>query len=56
VLQEQIRKYKDVFVQAVSQAIKLDEALSQYFGEAQPVNIAGNSSVVHILALFKKGV
>ncbi|XP_061455143.1 DNA topoisomerase 3-alpha [Rhineura floridana] len=33
VLREQIQKYKRVFIEAVEKAKKLDEALSQYFGE-----------------------
>ncbi|KAK7494417.1 hypothetical protein BaRGS_00014309 [Batillaria attramentaria] len=36
VLAEQVRKYKEVFLEATRQAQKLDEALSQYLGEAQP--------------------
>ncbi|XP_064634025.1 DNA topoisomerase 3-alpha-like [Lineus longissimus] len=40
VLQEQIRKYREVFVEALNQASKLDEALSQYFGDAQTVRSA----------------
>ncbi|KAK3091602.1 hypothetical protein FSP39_021083 [Pinctada imbricata] len=35
VLQEQIRKYKEVFIEACRQAIKIDQALSQYLGEAK---------------------
>ncbi|XP_070580775.1 DNA topoisomerase 3-alpha-like [Ptychodera flava] len=34
VLREQIAKYKSVFVEAVEKANRLDEALSEYFGEA----------------------
>ncbi|XP_007425112.1 DNA topoisomerase 3-alpha isoform X1 [Python bivittatus] len=37
VLREQIQKYKQVFVAAVEKAKKLDEALSQYFGEVTRV-------------------
>ncbi|KAI8796900.1 DNA topoisomerase 3-alpha [Biomphalaria glabrata] len=37
VLRVQIQKYKEVFIEACRQAQKLDEALSQYLGEAQPV-------------------
>ncbi|XP_036596629.1 DNA topoisomerase 3-alpha [Trichosurus vulpecula] len=33
VLRQQIQKYKQVFIEAVAHANKLDEALSQYFGE-----------------------
>ncbi|ESO84774.1 hypothetical protein LOTGIDRAFT_236127 [Lottia gigantea] len=33
-LQEQISKYREVFIQACDQAMKLDEALAQYLGEA----------------------
>ncbi|XP_078691459.1 DNA topoisomerase 3-alpha-like isoform X1 [Branchiostoma floridae x Branchiostoma belcheri] len=36
VLAEQVQKYKEVFVEACAQALKLDEALGTYFGEAQP--------------------
>ncbi|XP_005098681.1 DNA topoisomerase 3-alpha [Aplysia californica] len=35
VLQVQVQKYKEVFVEACRQAQKLDEALSVYLGEAQ---------------------
>ncbi|KAJ7305990.1 hypothetical protein JRQ81_010356 [Phrynocephalus forsythii] len=38
VLREQIQKYKQVFVEAVQKAKKLDEALSQYFGEVSPAS------------------
>ncbi|XP_048349631.1 DNA topoisomerase 3-alpha isoform X2 [Sphaerodactylus townsendi] len=34
VLREQVQKYKQIFIAAVEKANKLDEALSQYFGEA----------------------
>lgn len=34
VLRQQIQKYKQVFIEAVAKANKLDDALSQYFGEA----------------------
>ncbi|XP_075686737.1 DNA topoisomerase 3-alpha isoform X1 [Rhinoderma darwinii] len=38
VLRLQVQKYKEVFIEAVAKATKLDEALSQYFGQAaQPV-------------------
>ncbi|KAE8578852.1 hypothetical protein XENTR_v10023799 [Xenopus tropicalis] len=38
VLRLQVQKYKQVFVEAAAKATKLDEALSQYFGQAaQPV-------------------
>ncbi|XP_015264887.1 PREDICTED: DNA topoisomerase 3-alpha [Gekko japonicus] len=37
VLREQIRKYKQIFIEAVEKANKLDEALSQYFGEVARV-------------------
>ncbi|XP_054850854.1 DNA topoisomerase 3-alpha isoform X2 [Eublepharis macularius] len=37
VLREQIQKYKQIFVEAVEKANKLDEALSQYFGEVTRV-------------------
>ncbi|NXD62193.1 TOP3A topoisomerase, partial [Eolophus roseicapillus] len=34
VLQQQVQKYKQVFIEAVASANKLDQALAQYFGEA----------------------
>ncbi|XP_063286717.1 DNA topoisomerase 3-alpha [Pelobates fuscus] len=34
VLRQQVQKYKQVFIDAVEKATKLDEALSQYFGQA----------------------
>uniref|UniRef100_A0A672UK56 DNA topoisomerase n=1 Tax=Strigops habroptila TaxID=2489341 RepID=A0A672UK56_STRHB len=34
VLQQQVQKYKEVFIEAVARANKLDQALAQYFGEA----------------------
>ncbi|XP_075422019.1 DNA topoisomerase 3-alpha isoform X2 [Ascaphus truei] len=34
VLRQQVQKYKQVFIEAVAKANKLDEALSQYFGQA----------------------
>ncbi|XP_042770380.1 DNA topoisomerase 3-alpha isoform X3 [Panthera leo] len=37
VLRQQVQKYKQVFVEAVAKAKKLDEALSQYFGEGAEV-------------------
>ncbi|XP_070251554.1 DNA topoisomerase 3-alpha isoform X2 [Myotis yumanensis] len=37
VLRQQIQKYKTVFTEAVAKAKKLDEALSQYFGERAEV-------------------
>ncbi|XP_053551092.1 DNA topoisomerase 3-alpha [Bombina bombina] len=38
VLRHQIQKYKQVFIEAVNKANRLDEALSQYFGQAiEPV-------------------
>ncbi|KAK6171091.1 hypothetical protein SNE40_019350 [Patella caerulea] len=39
-LQEQIQKYKQVFIQACEQAARLDEALAQYLGEARPFTAA----------------
>ncbi|XP_037663946.1 DNA topoisomerase 3-alpha isoform X2 [Choloepus didactylus] len=43
VLRQQVQKYKQVFMEAVVKAKKLDEALSQYFGEgvqvAQPEEV-----------------
>ncbi|CAH1794681.1 unnamed protein product [Owenia fusiformis] len=35
VLQEQVNKYKEVFMAAADQANRIDEALAAYFGEAQ---------------------
>ncbi|ELV14017.1 DNA topoisomerase 3-alpha [Tupaia chinensis] len=37
VLRQQVQKYKQVFTEAVAKAKKLDEALSQYFGERAEV-------------------
>ncbi|XP_006875592.1 PREDICTED: DNA topoisomerase 3-alpha [Chrysochloris asiatica] len=37
VLGQQVQKYKQVFIEAVAKAKKLDEALSQYFGEGTEV-------------------
>ncbi|XP_029784037.1 DNA topoisomerase 3-alpha isoform X2 [Suricata suricatta] len=37
VLTQQVQKYKQVFIEAVAKAKKLDEALSQYFGEGAEV-------------------
>ncbi|XP_012872011.1 PREDICTED: DNA topoisomerase 3-alpha [Dipodomys ordii] len=37
VLRQQVQKYKQVFIEAVAKATKLDEALSQYFGERAEV-------------------
>ncbi|KAM4844359.1 DNA topoisomerase 3-alpha isoform 2-T2 [Thomomys bottae] len=37
VLRQQVQKYKQVFIEAVAKAKKLDEALSQYFGERTEV-------------------
>ncbi|XP_069123502.1 DNA topoisomerase 3-alpha-like [Argopecten irradians] len=37
VLEEQKQKYKQVFIEACRQALKIDEALSKYLGEAQPM-------------------
>lgn len=37
VRQEQVQKYKEVFIEAVKQAPKIDVALSQYFGDAQAI-------------------
>ncbi|KAJ8319013.1 hypothetical protein KUTeg_004104 [Tegillarca granosa] len=39
VLQEQVQKYKQVFIEACRQAIKIDEALSQYLGEARELPV-----------------
>ncbi|XP_060067173.1 DNA topoisomerase 3-alpha-like [Ylistrum balloti] len=37
VLEEQKQKYKQVFIEACRQALKIDEALAKYLGEAQPL-------------------
>uniref|UniRef100_A0A8C2SVL8 DNA topoisomerase n=1 Tax=Coturnix japonica TaxID=93934 RepID=A0A8C2SVL8_COTJA len=37
VLQQQVQKYKQVFIEAVAKANKLDQALAQYFGEATEI-------------------
>lgn len=37
VLRQQVQKYKQVFIEAVAKAKKLDEALSQYFGNGVEV-------------------
>ncbi|XP_008564435.1 PREDICTED: DNA topoisomerase 3-alpha isoform X1 [Galeopterus variegatus] len=37
VLRQQVQKYKQVFIEALAKAKKLDEALSQYFGEGAEV-------------------
>nr|XP_035929406.1 DNA topoisomerase 3-alpha [Halichoerus grypus] len=37
VLRQQVQKYKEVFIEAVAKAKKLDEALAQYFGEGAEV-------------------
>ncbi|XP_038618516.1 DNA topoisomerase 3-alpha isoform X2 [Tachyglossus aculeatus] len=37
VLTQQVQKYRQVFIEAAAKANKLDEALSQYFGEAAEV-------------------
>ncbi|XP_033734544.1 DNA topoisomerase 3-alpha-like isoform X2 [Pecten maximus] len=37
VLEEQKQKYKQVFIEACRQALKIDEALAKYLGEAQPM-------------------
>uniref|UniRef100_A0A8C3V8W9 DNA topoisomerase n=1 Tax=Catharus ustulatus TaxID=91951 RepID=A0A8C3V8W9_CATUS len=37
VLQQQVQKYKQVFIEAVARANKLDQALAQYLGEAAEV-------------------
>jgi len=41
VLREQIQKYREVFMEAVRQASKIDEALSQFFGNPQPAPALG---------------
>ncbi|XP_043945526.1 DNA topoisomerase 3-alpha isoform X2 [Protopterus annectens] len=38
VLRQQIQKYKQVFIEAVRKAKKLDEALAQYFGEVTEIS------------------
>lgn len=47
VLQQQVAKYKEVFMEACRQAIKLDGALSQYLGEAQNLPI---EEVLNVMA------
>ncbi|GAB1611339.1 DNA topoisomerase 3-alpha-like, partial [Argonauta hians] len=42
VLQAQILKYKEVFIKAVEQARKIDEALGIYLGEAAPYSESDN--------------
>ncbi|XP_067162434.1 DNA topoisomerase 3-alpha isoform X3 [Apteryx mantelli] len=37
VLQQQVQKYKEVFIEAVARANKLDQALAQYFGQATEI-------------------
>ncbi|NXV31469.1 TOP3A topoisomerase, partial [Rissa tridactyla] len=37
VLQQQVQKYKQVFIEAVARANKLDQALAQYFGQAAEI-------------------
>ncbi|NWJ08096.1 TOP3A topoisomerase, partial [Crypturellus undulatus] len=37
VLQQQVQKYKQVFIEAVARANKLDEALAQYFGQGTEI-------------------
>ncbi|RMC17585.1 hypothetical protein DUI87_05249 [Hirundo rustica rustica] len=37
VLQQQVQKYKKVFIEAVARANKLDQALAQYLGEAAEI-------------------
>ncbi|XP_062444554.1 DNA topoisomerase 3-alpha isoform X2 [Rhea pennata] len=37
VLQQQVQKYKQVFIEAVARANKLDQALAQYFGQATEI-------------------
>uniref|UniRef100_A0A669QA73 DNA topoisomerase n=1 Tax=Phasianus colchicus TaxID=9054 RepID=A0A669QA73_PHACC len=37
VLQQQVQKYKQVFIEAVARANKLDQALAQYFGEGTEI-------------------
>uniref|UniRef100_A0A8V0Z377 DNA topoisomerase n=1 Tax=Gallus gallus TaxID=9031 RepID=A0A8V0Z377_CHICK len=37
VLHQQVQKYKQVFIEAVARANKLDQALAQYFGEATEI-------------------
>ncbi|XP_021266705.1 DNA topoisomerase 3-alpha isoform X2 [Numida meleagris] len=37
VLQQQVQKYKQVFIEAVARANRLDQALAQYFGEATEI-------------------
>ena len=41
VLRSQVQKYKEVFIEAVRQANKIDSALSVYFGDVTPVTNNG---------------
>ncbi|UYV73675.1 TOP3A [Cordylochernes scorpioides] len=50
VLAEQVSKYKEVFIKASEQALKIDESLAKYFGNPQQVpasalTASGNSAV-----------
>ncbi|XP_061415738.1 DNA topoisomerase 3-alpha isoform X2 [Lethenteron reissneri] len=53
VLQQQIQKYKQVFLEAVSNAEKLDEALSCYLGEPQQ-SIANEETIPRRLEPVRK--
>jgi hypothetical protein len=39
VLSQQVEKYKEVFKVACQQALKIDQALSQYLGEARDLPV-----------------
>lgn len=39
VLTQQVAKYRDVFKVACEQALKIDQALSQYLGEAKEIPV-----------------
>ncbi|XP_023234513.1 DNA topoisomerase 3-alpha-like [Centruroides sculpturatus] len=54
VLREQLNKYQQVFIQAVRQAIKIDEALSKYLDEQQCQISEGECYTNFIILNFKK--
>ena len=49
VLRDQVQKYKQVFIEAVRQANKIDSALSVYFGDVTPLGNAGKCIVNRFL-------
>ncbi|CAL1541767.1 unnamed protein product [Lymnaea stagnalis] len=55
VLQVQVQKYKEVFIEACRQAQKLDEALSHYLGEAQTITSASDVSPSVVMPCQKCG-